>query len=105
MLLWRTNRYSTAFHFDCEILSNLLHPPIALKANDSGERPTVSGNGHFWSPKHTFLILIPESLSSYPKHFDQINLKVKLFDLVGIRTQDIQDKNTSDVPYPTELLE
>ena len=96
--LWRTNRDSTGIHFSCGILSNLLRPPIALKANDSGERPTVSGKGHFWSQKHTYLILIPESLSSSPKHFDQINLKVKLFDLVGIRTQDIHDKNTSDVP-------
>ena len=30
---------STAFHFTCEILSNLLFPPIALKAACYRERP------------------------------------------------------------------
>ena len=51
-ILWRTNRYSTAFHFVCKILANLLHPVTALKAGEYRERP--------WSP-----LLFPESLLSY----------------------------------------
>ena len=63
--LWRTNRYSTAFLFACEILSNLLYPPISLKAAAYSERPWRP----FWSPNHLYLILIPGTPLSSPKHF------------------------------------
>jgi hypothetical protein len=72
--LRRTNRDSTAFHFACEILSNLLHPPIALKANCSGERPVVPGKGRYWSPNHFYLILITKTTLSSPKHICHIQI-------------------------------